>query len=244
MSRNSATTSSLSGHSRDSRRNDRGSPPRDQIALARLIKSGRFDRHLRRMRSVYAARRSELVEAIGEHAPNLELTGLAAGFHDVAQLPEGANEAEIVGAAAQRYRSPDNEGAAAGDRVRLRRCQPGRDQTRYRGHRRPVAAGIPRVVAPASRPTRCCKRAVPLTQCRTHVRTIVERRCKSASIRAAARQVGCRGRHPMAPLSAPCQAAPSRARQHPRGGAPGRCVQRLWPLTCTFGRRTSCVSAW
>ena len=71
------------------------------------------------MRSVYAARRSELVEAIGEHATNLELTGLAAGFHAVAQLPERADEAQIVAAAAQRsvglqgfrrYRSPRSEG--------------------------------------------------------------------------------------------------------------------------------------
>ncbi len=100
-------------------RNDRGAPTLDQLALARLMESGRFDRHLRRMRSVYAARRRELVEAIGEAAPDLELTGLAAGFHAVAQLPEGANEAEIVEAAAQRsvglqglgrYRSPNSEG--------------------------------------------------------------------------------------------------------------------------------------
>ena len=46
--------------------------------------------------------RSELVEAIGEAAPDLGLSGLAAGFHAIAQLPEGANEAEIVDAAAQR----------------------------------------------------------------------------------------------------------------------------------------------
>ncbi len=31
---------------------DRGSPALDQLALARLIASGRYDRHLRRMRSV------------------------------------------------------------------------------------------------------------------------------------------------------------------------------------------------
>lgn len=100
-------------------RSDRGSPTLDQLALARLMESGRFDRHLRRMRSVYAARRSELVEAIGEAAPDLELTGLAAGFHAVARLPEGVNEAEIVDAAAQRsvglhglgrYRSPNSKG--------------------------------------------------------------------------------------------------------------------------------------
>ncbi|MBO4269492.1 PLP-dependent aminotransferase family protein [Microbispora triticiradicis] len=98
---------------------DRCSPILDQLALARLIESGRFDRHLRRMRGVYAARRNTLAEAIGEHAPNLVLTGLAAGFHAVARLPEGADEAEIVDAAAQRsvglqglgrYRSPNSDG--------------------------------------------------------------------------------------------------------------------------------------
>jgi GntR family transcriptional regulator / MocR family aminotransferase len=87
--------------------------------LARLIEPGRFDRHLRRMRSVYAARRSELVEAIGEHAPNLELTGLAAGFHAVAQFPEGAKRGGDRRRGTQRsvglqglgrYRSPDSEG--------------------------------------------------------------------------------------------------------------------------------------
>ena len=103
----------------DKHRSDRGSPTLDQLALARLMESGRFDRHLRRMRGIYAARRGELVTAIGQHAPNLMLTGLAAGFHAIAQLPEGANEAEIVAAAARRsvglqglgrYRSPNSEG--------------------------------------------------------------------------------------------------------------------------------------
>jgi GntR family transcriptional regulator / MocR family aminotransferase len=98
---------------------DRSTPVLDQLALARLMESGRFDRHLRRMRGVYAARRSELVDAIGQHLPLLELTGLAAGFHALAQLPEEANEAKIVDAAAQRsvglhglgrYRAPHSEG--------------------------------------------------------------------------------------------------------------------------------------
>ena len=102
----------------EKRRSDRGSPTLDQLALAHLMESGRFDRHLRRMRSVYAARRRALVEAIGEAAPDLQLTGLAAGFHAVAYLPVGANEAEIVDAAAQRsvglqglgrYQSPNSE---------------------------------------------------------------------------------------------------------------------------------------
>ena len=60
--------------------------------LARLLESGRFDRHLRRMRKVYAGKRDALVEALAEHAPTARLTGLAAGFHAVLDLPPGADE--------------------------------------------------------------------------------------------------------------------------------------------------------
>jgi GntR family transcriptional regulator / MocR family aminotransferase len=42
---------------------DRGSPKIEQLALAILIESGRYDRHLRRMRAVYSARRDALVRA-------------------------------------------------------------------------------------------------------------------------------------------------------------------------------------
>src|SRR5436190_1448519 len=38
-------------------RDDRGSPALDQLALATMIESGRFDKHLRRMRGVYSGRR-------------------------------------------------------------------------------------------------------------------------------------------------------------------------------------------
>ena len=48
---------------------DRGSSGLEQLVLARLLESGRFDRHLRRMRKVYAGRRDALVEALAEHAP-------------------------------------------------------------------------------------------------------------------------------------------------------------------------------
>ena len=78
---------------------DRGSPVLDQLALARLIESGRFDRHLRRMRGVYAARRQALVAALAQHAPAVRLTGLAAGFHAVAHLPGPAAEKSVVAGA-------------------------------------------------------------------------------------------------------------------------------------------------
>ncbi|MER5204781.1 PLP-dependent aminotransferase family protein [Streptomyces sp. NPDC002825] len=82
--------------------NDRGSPTLDQLALARLIESGRFDRHLRRMRTTYAARRTALMAALAEHAPDVVVTGLAAGFHAVAHLDGPADEQELVSAARAR----------------------------------------------------------------------------------------------------------------------------------------------
>jgi GntR family transcriptional regulator/MocR family aminotransferase len=81
---------------------DRGSPTLEQLALARLIESGRYDRHLRRMRGVYGARREALVEALGQHAPEVELAGLAAGFHAVARLPRGSDERAVVRTARER----------------------------------------------------------------------------------------------------------------------------------------------
>jgi GntR family transcriptional regulator/MocR family aminotransferase len=81
---------------------DRGSPGLDQLALARLIESGRFDRHLRRMRAVYAGRRRALVGALARSAPNVRLGGLAAGFHAVARLPDTSDEQRVVAAARER----------------------------------------------------------------------------------------------------------------------------------------------
>jgi GntR family transcriptional regulator/MocR family aminotransferase len=78
---------------------DRGSPGLDQLALAALLESGRYDRHLRRMRTVYADRRDALVRALAEHGPDVEVYGLAAGFHAVARLPRGLDEDAVVAAA-------------------------------------------------------------------------------------------------------------------------------------------------
>ncbi|MGH9249324.1 MAG: PLP-dependent aminotransferase family protein [Acidimicrobiales bacterium] len=83
-------------------RTDRGSPGLEQLVLARLIESGRFDRHLRRMRTVYARKRDVLVNALARHAPDVNVTGLAAGFHAVAHLPVSADEQAVVSAARAR----------------------------------------------------------------------------------------------------------------------------------------------
>jgi GntR family transcriptional regulator/MocR family aminotransferase len=81
---------------------DRGSPGLDQLALCTLIEAGRYDRHLRKMRARYAARRDVLVTELAARAPGVELTGLAAGFHAVAHLPAGAGEEGVIRAARAR----------------------------------------------------------------------------------------------------------------------------------------------
>lgn len=82
---------------------DRGCPGLDQLALAILIETGRYDRHLRRMRAEYAARRETLVHSLAQAAPAVKLTGLAAGFHAVAHLPPPAAEYAVITAAAERH---------------------------------------------------------------------------------------------------------------------------------------------
>ena len=80
----------------------RNPPAFEQVALAELIDSGRFDRHIRRMRHVYATRQRTLVAAIGEHAPSASVTGLAAGCHALVTLPETLDEDDVVNGLARR----------------------------------------------------------------------------------------------------------------------------------------------
>jgi GntR family transcriptional regulator/MocR family aminotransferase len=86
----------------EKRVSDRGSSGLDQLAVAALLASGRYDRHLRHMRAVYGRRRSLLIDSLARHAPAVRLTGLAAGFHAVAHLPESADEQAVVTAARRR----------------------------------------------------------------------------------------------------------------------------------------------
>ncbi|MCW3024866.1 MAG: GntR family transcriptional regulator, partial [Solirubrobacterales bacterium] len=65
---------------------DHGCPTIDQLALAQLIDSGAYDRHLRQARRRYRARRDALVHAVARHLPNARVTGLAAGLHAVVRL--------------------------------------------------------------------------------------------------------------------------------------------------------------
>ncbi|MFF7951855.1 MocR-like pyridoxine biosynthesis transcription factor PdxR [Streptomyces griseorubiginosus] len=70
----------------------------DQLALADLIVSGSYDRHVRRMRQRYRARRDRLVAALAERAPHIEVSGVAAGLHAVLRLPPGTERSAIKAA--------------------------------------------------------------------------------------------------------------------------------------------------
>ena len=81
---------------------DRGSPISDQLAFARFVECGAFDRHLRRTRQIYRRRRDALVAALHTHLPRLRLRGVAAGLHLMIELANDVDEQAVLAAAARR----------------------------------------------------------------------------------------------------------------------------------------------
>ena len=81
---------------------DRGTPVLEQAALADLLDRGEIDRHLRRTRRRYRARRDALVAALARHLPQATITGAAAGLHLVVELPAGSHETRTAAAARER----------------------------------------------------------------------------------------------------------------------------------------------
>lgn len=67
---------------------DLGNPALDQAVLARFVERGDYDRHLRRCQRAYKERRDALVAALHEHLPGTEVSGIAAGLHAIATLPD------------------------------------------------------------------------------------------------------------------------------------------------------------
>jgi GntR family transcriptional regulator/MocR family aminotransferase len=80
---------------------DHGSPTIDQLALARLLDSGAYDRHLRQARRRYRARRDALLAAVAAHLPGARVTGLAAGLHAIVRLPAPVDGLALARAAAR-----------------------------------------------------------------------------------------------------------------------------------------------
>ena len=111
----------LAGIITEKRLSSRGAPGLDQEALALLMETGRFDRHLRRMRDIYRHRRNVLAAETELAFGPGRLRGLAAGCHAVLQLPDGVSEREVAATAATMgvrvnplglYRLPTADGEA------------------------------------------------------------------------------------------------------------------------------------
>jgi GntR family transcriptional regulator/MocR family aminotransferase len=73
----------------------------EQLTLAEFIASGAYDRHVRSMRLRYRRRRDQLVAALARRAPDVRLTGMAAGLQAVLELPRGTERAVVRAAARQ-----------------------------------------------------------------------------------------------------------------------------------------------
>jgi GntR family transcriptional regulator/MocR family aminotransferase len=101
---------------------DLASPTLEHLAFADLLSRGEVDRHLRRNRALYRARRDALVSALAAHVPDISVGGIAAGLHVVAELPPETDESAVVEAAGEGsvgvygmadYRFPDSLGPPA-----------------------------------------------------------------------------------------------------------------------------------
>ncbi|MGC5361341.1 PLP-dependent aminotransferase family protein [Streptomyces sp. DT24] len=93
----------------------------DQLTLAEFIGSGAYDRHVRAMRLRYRRRRDQLVAVLAERAPDIRISGIAAGMHAVLELPEGSERSVIQAA---NWQGLALEGL---ERFRHPQAPPGRD---------------------------------------------------------------------------------------------------------------------
>jgi GntR family transcriptional regulator/MocR family aminotransferase len=82
---------------------DGGSEIVGQLALRDFIAAGELDRHVRRMRLSYRARREVMLAALARWFPQASVTARgAAGLFALAGLPRGTDEPALVRAAAER----------------------------------------------------------------------------------------------------------------------------------------------
>jgi GntR family transcriptional regulator / MocR family aminotransferase len=81
---------------------DSGSPAIDQLALAGLLSSGEYERHVVRARHAYRRRRDLLVRALTANLPGLHIRGAAAGMQLLLPLADGTDDVSLAEAAAAR----------------------------------------------------------------------------------------------------------------------------------------------
>lgn len=74
----------------------------DQFALAHFIRTGDYDRHLRKMRALYRDRREALLAVLAAELPEVEVGGVSAGLHATVRFPRRLDEAAIAESAGKR----------------------------------------------------------------------------------------------------------------------------------------------
>jgi GntR family transcriptional regulator / MocR family aminotransferase len=74
----------------------------EQIAFTELLRSGEFERHLRRMRARYRKRRDRFLSVLAERAPTARPAGISAGLRVLLELPSSPPSMQIVERAATR----------------------------------------------------------------------------------------------------------------------------------------------
>lgn len=80
---------------------DTHSPFLEQAAVADLMESGAFEKHIHRMKQLYDARRKLLIEQIHSHfGDGARILGESAGLHVVARIDIGIDDEEFVARAA------------------------------------------------------------------------------------------------------------------------------------------------
>ena len=83
------------------RDDDFGTGMMEQHALASWLESGQYDRHVRRSRRAYAARRTELSRQLHQHFPGWLQHGSTAGLEILLELPGSIAERHVVAHARQ-----------------------------------------------------------------------------------------------------------------------------------------------
>ena len=138
----------------------------DQLTLAELIRSGAYDRHIRRSRLAYRRRRDRLVAQLRRRAPQAHVSGIAAGLHALVDLPPGLSEEEVIARGREhglaviglasfdhrRHAPPRGPrgGLRQASRARLHRCGGAARGDSRRGHR-PAQPRTRSTRSPASR---------------------------------------------------------------------------------------------
>jgi GntR family transcriptional regulator/MocR family aminotransferase len=76
-----------------------GSASIEQLALARLLETSAYDRHLRKARRRNRDRRDALIAAVAREIPGARVSGISAGLHALVRLGREVDTAQLVSAA-------------------------------------------------------------------------------------------------------------------------------------------------